>query len=115
MNEPSSEHTINREQLATRWGCIPEGIDFAIAHQIIPDADSWTMETIHEAERNNFDANNLADRLARLSAFRNEVPEEVYRAECREVLTAVVSEFAGTPYFHEAMQLFKQATGEANT
>ena len=112
MNEPSPEQTITREELATRWGCVPEGITYAINHGIIPDGESWTLETIHAAESKHFDTNNLSERLARLSAFRNEVPEEVYRAECREVLGVIVSEFAGTEYFPEAVQLFNEATGE---
>ena len=108
-----TEHTkITETELCERWGCIPEGIQFAIAHGIIPDGESWTMETIYEAERNNFDPNNLADRLARLATFKNQADDDVYRAEAREVLGIIVSEFAGTEYFPEAVQLFNEATGE---
>lgn len=108
----SETKTINKQELASRWNCTPEGIDFAVNQEIIPDSENgrWCLSDIHEAERETFDPAGLADRMAKLAAYKNTLPPDDYRELARDTLQSIVAEFAGKPFFNDALNLYRDAT-----
>lgn len=111
----SEQTKLTKTELAQRWACTPAGVDFAVRQGIIPEPENglWYLADIQQAERETFDPSGLADRMARLATYKNMIPVEQYRNEARETLQDVVAEFAGTPYFSDALNLYKEATNGA--
>ena len=111
-----TEHkTLTETELCHRWGCSPRDLEFAVDTRIIPDPDNgaWKLTDIEAAEANNFNRPNLPDRISRLAYYKDHADGAIFRTEAQQVLSDLVCEYAGTPGFREAMEIYRQATGES--
>lgn len=109
-----TEHkTLNKTELAKRWGCDLEVIDNAIADGFIAPAEEWPISDVWDAEMQ-LDSKNIAHRLARLSTFKDQIPTDVYHAEARDLCRDLITIFGTTEYLPESLSLLRQATNGEN-
>lgn len=110
---------VTRDQLADRWECQPDGVDFAVRSGFIPsgveilDDEVWEMNDVlmHEI-RSGLPIPEAIRAIA--DARRNDLtgPDvDLFKAQ---TLTQIILTFAGTPHFREMVEIFREATGETN-